>query len=91
MTGVIRTSLSVIQISNVQNPYFRYAGVYTVEEAVSEARDTLKLLQEAYQRQMGRLRVLLQDARARCVSSLKAEKEQYCEYIHYYYYSSHIC
>ncbi|XP_045782395.1 KAT8 regulatory NSL complex subunit 2 isoform X2 [Maniola jurtina] len=55
-----------------------HAGVYTAEEAVSEAKNVLKSLQSAYIRQMGRLRVLLQTARLQYVRSLRAEKEQYC-------------
>ncbi|KAM3955367.1 KAT8 regulatory NSL complex subunit dim gamma-tubulin 1 [Aphomia sociella] len=55
-----------------------HAGVFTAEEAVSETKNALKSLQAAYIRQMGRLRVLLQTARAQYLKSLKAEKEQYC-------------
>ncbi|KAJ0170196.1 hypothetical protein K1T71_014124 [Dendrolimus kikuchii] len=58
--------------------WLRRAGVYTVEEAVSEAKNTLRSLQSAYVRQMDRLRVLLQMARLQYLRSLKAEKEQYC-------------
>ncbi|CAG5053066.1 unnamed protein product [Parnassius apollo] len=54
------------------------AGVYTAEEAVSEAKTVLKSLQSAYIRQMGHLRMLLQSARHQYLKSLKAEKEQYC-------------
>ncbi|XP_052757089.1 KAT8 regulatory NSL complex subunit 2 isoform X2 [Galleria mellonella] len=54
------------------------AGVFTAEEAVSEAKNALKSLQAAYIRQMGRLRTLLQTARLQYLRSLKAEKEQYC-------------
>ncbi|KAI8441540.1 hypothetical protein MSG28_015126 [Choristoneura fumiferana] len=54
------------------------AGVYTAEEAVSEAKTALRSLQAAYIKQMGRLRVLLQMARLKYLRDLKAEKEQYC-------------
>ncbi|XP_013183523.1 KAT8 regulatory NSL complex subunit 2 [Amyelois transitella] len=54
------------------------AGVFTAEEAVCEARNTLKSLQSAYIRQMGRLRTLLQTARRQYLYALKVEKEQYC-------------
>ncbi|KAG6445218.1 hypothetical protein O3G_MSEX003781 [Manduca sexta] len=54
------------------------AGVYTAEEAVSEAKNTLIMLRSAYVNQMGRLKMLLQTARAQYIKSLKAEKEQYC-------------
>lgn len=54
------------------------AGVFTAEEAVTEAKNVLRSLQSAYIRQMGRLRILLQTARLQYVRSLRAEKEQYC-------------
>ncbi|XP_047541684.1 KAT8 regulatory NSL complex subunit 2 [Vanessa atalanta] len=54
------------------------AGVFTAEEAVSEAKNVLRSLQSAYIRQMGRLRTLLQTARLQYVKSLRSEKEQYC-------------
>ncbi|XP_068621906.1 KAT8 regulatory NSL complex subunit 2 isoform X2 [Battus philenor] len=54
------------------------AGVYTAEEAVSEAKTVLKSLQSAYLRQMGRLQSMLLSARFQYVKSIKGEKEQYC-------------
>ncbi|XP_028174477.1 KAT8 regulatory NSL complex subunit 2-like, partial [Ostrinia furnacalis] len=54
------------------------AGVYTAEEAVSEARSALVSLQQAYTRQLSRLRVLLQTHRGNYLRALKAEKETYC-------------
>ncbi|XP_026742313.1 KAT8 regulatory NSL complex subunit 2 isoform X2 [Trichoplusia ni] len=54
------------------------AGVYTAEEAVTEAKTCLRLLQSAYLRQMDRFRVLLQTAKLKHNRDLKAEKEQYC-------------
>ncbi|CAH2084164.1 unnamed protein product [Euphydryas editha] len=54
------------------------AGVFTAEEAVTEAKNVLRSLQSAYIRQMGRLKTLLQTARLQYVRSLRTEKEQYC-------------
>ncbi|XP_045490091.1 KAT8 regulatory NSL complex subunit 2 [Pieris rapae] len=54
------------------------AGVFTVEEAVSETKNVLKLLKEAYLGQMGKLRISLQMGRLQYLRSLKAEKELYC-------------
>ncbi|XP_063835553.1 KAT8 regulatory NSL complex subunit 2 [Ostrinia nubilalis] len=54
------------------------AGVYTAEEAVSEARSALVSLQQAYTRQLSRLRVILQTHRGNYLRALKAEKETYC-------------
>ncbi|CAK1548981.1 unnamed protein product [Leptosia nina] len=54
------------------------AGVFTAEEAVSEAKNVLKLLQNAYIGQMGRLRISLQIARQQYLKSLRSEKELYC-------------
>ncbi|XP_050673664.1 KAT8 regulatory NSL complex subunit 2 isoform X2 [Leptidea sinapis] len=54
------------------------AGVFTAEEAVSEARDVLRALQSSYVSQMDRLRVLLQTARLQYLRQLKTEKETYC-------------
>ncbi|CAG9794469.1 unnamed protein product [Diatraea saccharalis] len=60
-----------------EGPLWR-AGVYTAEEAVWCAKNSLRSLQSLYVKQMGRLKVLLQMARAQYIKSLKAEKEQYC-------------
>ncbi|XP_049882727.1 KAT8 regulatory NSL complex subunit 2 isoform X2 [Pectinophora gossypiella] len=54
------------------------AGVFTAEEAVSEAGGALRSLQAAYVGQMARLRTLLRAARLDYLKTLKAEKEQYC-------------
>lgn len=70
-------NLSDIEFDDLPQP-LRYAGVYTAEEAVTEAKNTLKLLQDAYKRQMVRLRLLLQNSRGQYLRSLRTEKEQYC-------------
>ncbi|XP_045530890.1 KAT8 regulatory NSL complex subunit 2 isoform X1 [Pieris brassicae] len=54
------------------------AGVFTAEEAVSEAKSVLKLLKEAYVGQMEKLRISLQIGRLQYLRTLKAEKELYC-------------
>ncbi|CAG9573703.1 unnamed protein product [Danaus chrysippus] len=54
------------------------AGVYTAEEAVSEANNVLKSLQSLYIKQMGRLRTQLETARLKYIKALRTEKEHYC-------------
>ncbi|XP_048477937.1 KAT8 regulatory NSL complex subunit 2 isoform X1 [Plutella xylostella] len=54
------------------------AGVFTAEEAVTEAKNCLQLLQSAYTRQMRRLRALLHQARYDYLKALKTERETCC-------------
>lgn len=56
----------------------RYAGIYTAEEVVGEARSALRLLQAGYLRQLTRLRRLLRLHRARYLRSLARQRETYC-------------
>ncbi|XP_061726556.1 KAT8 regulatory NSL complex subunit 2 [Cydia pomonella] len=71
-------ALSDYEDSTVEDGPLWRAGVYTAEEAVSEAKNALVSLQSAYIRQMSHLRCLLQTARLKYLRELKAEKELYC-------------
>ncbi|XP_048001935.1 KAT8 regulatory NSL complex subunit 2 isoform X2 [Leguminivora glycinivorella] len=71
-------ALSDYEDSTVEDSPLWRAGIYTAEEAVSEAKNALMSLQSAYIRQMSHLRCLLQTARLKYLRELKTEKELYC-------------